>query len=600
MKRKPTLSNKTSLKTSIKQRLIKGVAGMLIAVAAGGIVYFNFFNNTESKANLYEDGQEVHDLNLTSMCSENPSLMRRWRVNNPNDFDVAVEWDVYPYFQTGLLIAHSGENFFYTNTIPGPNTVRIRWQDENMVWKQKTKASSGEACSPQGCFASEVISYLPAKRNDGSTIPAERQVTSRALGAPEGDDALNFVSLGFGGEIVLKFASPISNSEGNDIAITETTYGNQNCNRYPERVQAYASQDGCHFIFLGEGCQDAQFDLKDMSWARYIKLKDISPVAHNYNNDVADGYDVDGITCLHGSSNGTANDGLVSGSAQEVVQYIKGTRKNGTEIHPSRINPENALGVPQNDDLGVNFVSLGFNGSLTLKFDFVIFNEEGADLQVVETSFGAPNCQTYPEAAYFEGSLDGINWTPMGEICLDGSLDIGDGIYAIQYVKVTDRSPMSNFPNSADAYDLDGIVVLNEVCPDLLNSPGSGNGNSEGDDDDNDDEGDDDNEGGNNGNSNRISIYDNNTVPDEIAEIDISPNPFHDSFKLQYETGSVNEKLNIRLFNYVGQLVHQESISVPKSTKYAHEINGAKLPRGVYIVSIESGGQKQSLKIIKN
>lgn len=593
MKRKTTLRISTQLRTSLRQRFVVGAAGMLLAVVAVGLVYFNFFNSTESRANLYEDGQVVLDLNLTSMCSENPSVTRRWRISNPNDFDIAVEWDVYPYFQTGLLIAHSGDNFFYTNTIPGPNTVRIRWQNQDMVWQQKIKASSGETCSSQGCYATEVVSYLPTKRNDGSNIPAERMETTRALGAPEGDDALNFVSLGFGGEIVLKFAGPIANGDGNDIAITETTYGNQSCNRYPEKVQAFASQDGCHFIYLGEGCQDAQFDLGGMSWARYIKLKDISPVTHNYNNDVADGYDVDGIACLHGSASAESNDGLVAGSAQEVVQYTKGTRKNGSEIHPSRTNPESALGVPQNDDLGVNFVSLGFNGNLTLKFDFVVFNGDGADLQVVETSFGAPNCETYPEAAYFEGSLDGITWSPMGEVCLDGTLDIGDGVYAIQYIRITDRSPMSTFPGSADAYDLDGIVVLSDNCT-ALDTPGNSGDN---DDDDGDDDDDDDDQ---NGNSDRIAVYDNNHVPDEIAEIVIAPNPFRESFKIGYETGSVNEKVNVRLFNYVGQLVHQELLSIPKNTHYSHEINGAKLPRGVYIVSIESAGQKQSQKIIKN
>jgi hypothetical protein len=166
----------------------------------------------------------------------------------------------------------------------------------------------------------------------------------------------------------------------------------------------------------------------------------------------------------------------------------------------------------------------------------------------------------------------------MGEICLDGSLDIGDGVYAIQYIKVTDRSPMASFPNSADAYDLDGILVLNENCP-SSNAPIGG---------------------GNSGGSQRITAFDNNNVPDEIAEIEISPNPFRESFKLGYETGSVNESVTIRLFNYVGQMVHQESLSVPKNTKYSHEINGAKLPRGVYIVSVESAGQKQSMKIIKN
>jgi hypothetical protein len=567
MKRKPTLKTKSSLTTSLRRRLVIGASGMLVIVAIAGIAIFNL-NTKKSKANLFEDGQVVMDLNLTSMCSENPDVMRRWRVNNPNDFDVAVEWDVYPYFQTGLLIAHPGQTLFYSNTIPGPNTVRIRWQNESSEWQQKTKASSGDACSSNGCYASEVVSYIPTKRNDGSDIIEERRNPAKALGAPENDQSMNFVALGFGGELTLKFASPIANGDNNDLKITESTFGAaNNCSRYPERVQVFASQDGCNFIYLGEGCQDAEFDLGVMSWAQYIKIKDVSPVTAAYNGEVADGYDVDGVECLNGTASSTSDDGLVAGSAQEVIQYTQGTRKNGTAIHSSRINPEQALGIPQNDDIGVNFVSLGFNGSLTLKFDYVVFNGAGADLQVMETSFGAPNCDTYHEQAYFEGSLNGSDWFELGEACLDGIFDMeAVGAYALQYIRITDRSPMSMFPNSADAYDVDGVMSLHASCGEVT----------------------------------RLQAYDNNSAPDEIAELSVSPNPFKDQFKLMYESGSVDEKVQIKMFNYVGQMVSNESVSIPKRTKYSHDLSSDKLPKGVYIVTVESSGQKQSLKVIKN
>lgn len=567
MKRKPTLNTKSSLTTSLRRRLVLGASGMLVIVAIAGIAIFNL-NTKKSKANLFEDGQTVMDLNLTSMCSENPEVMRRWRVTNPNDFDVAVEWDVYPYFQTGLLIAHPGQTFFYSNTIPGPNTVRIRWQNESNEWQQKTKASSGDACGSGGCYASEVVSYIPTKRNDGSEIIEERRNPNKALGAPENDQSMNFVALGFGGEITLKFANPIANGDDNDLKITESTFGAaNNCSRYPEKVQVFASQDGCNFIYLGEGCQDAEFDLGVMSWAQYVKIKDISPVTAAYNGDIADGYDVDGVECLNGMATSTADDGLVAGSAQEVIQYTQGTRKNGTAIHSSRTNPEQALGIPQNDDIGVNFVSLGFNGSLTLKFDYVVFNGAGPDLQVMETSFGAPNCETYHEQAYFEGSLNGMDWFELGEICLDGIFDLETvGAYALQYIRITDRSPMSMFPNSADAYDVDGILALHASCGEVT----------------------------------RLQAYDNNSAPDEIAELHVSPNPFKDQFKLFYESGSVDEKIQIKMYNYVGQMISNESVGVPKRTKYAHELGSEKLPRGVYIVTVESNGQKQSLKVIKN
>ncbi len=568
MKRKTTLSNKTKLATSLRRRLVIGAAGMLVFVAIGGIVLFNL-NSKDSRANLYEDGEIVSDLNLTSMCSENPDLMRRWRVNNPNDFDVAVEWDVYPYFQTGLIIAHPGHTFFYSNTIPGPNTVRIRWQDENLVWKQKTKASGGQACESAGCYVSEVVSYNPKKRNDGQEILEARRDPNKATGAPENDESMNFVSLGFGGDITLKFSSPIANGDGDDIKVTESTFGasNGNCGRYPEKIQAFASQDGCNFVYIGEGCQDATFDLGSLSWAQYIKLRDVSPVDAAYNNQVADGYDVDAVECLNGPAANTNDDGLVAGSAQEVVQYTRGTRKNGTDIHASRRDPEKALGIPQNDDIGVNFVSLGFDGSLTLKFDYAVFDGEGPDLQIVETSFGAPSCQAYGERAYVEGSIDGNEYVVLGEICLDGTIDFAtSGVYAIHYLKLTERSPMSDFPNSADGYDVDGVLALHNGCTEET----------------------------------RITAFDNNSVPDEIAEIQVSPNPFKERMNLIYESGSIDEKIDIKVFNYVGQMVSSESVTVPKRSKYSHDIAGSALPKGVYIVTVESGGQKQSLKVIKN
>ena len=587
MKRKLTLRSKISLKSKLKQRIVIGVSSMLITFTVVGIVYFNFFNNTNSLANQFEDGQVVQDLVLNSVCSEDPSSIRRWKVTNQNNFDVAVEWDVFPNFQSGLMILHKGDNFIFTNTLPGTNTLRIRWQDEELNWKQLLTPSSIETCSSQGCYASEVVSYTPAKRNDGSLIPAANRVASKALGNPEGNETLNYVSLGFGGEIVLRFESAIANGSGNDIAITETTFGNQNCKRYPEKADVFASQDGCHYTYIGQGCQDSQFDLGAMSWAKYIKIKDVSPVNHTYNSEVADGFDLDGITCLHGSAQTESDDGLVFGSAQEVIQYNQGTRKNGSPIHPTRIDPQNALGIPQNDDLAINFVSLGFNGSLTLKFDYAVFNQEGADLWVVETSFGAPDCQTYPETAYFEGSLDGTAWYPMGQVCLDGNLDIGDGVYAIQYVRISERSPMSQFPNSADGYDLDGILVLNENCQPASNPSGNVNPSSE-------------KLKTNSVTTNRIAFYDNNEIPDEIAEIKVGPNPFQDSFKLYYETGNLKEKVQVDIYNYVGQMVHQQALNIPKNTLSIQEINAEHLPRGVYILSVESAGQKQSLRLIKN
>jgi len=560
----PRLRTQLKVKTSLRRRLLVGTAGIFIFAASGTLVYFNF-SSENSFAQGLEEGQTTEPLELSGVCSVSPDVQRKWKIVNPNAFDIPIQWDLYPDIQSGLMIVKPGENFVYTNTIQGANILRIRWQDGEGEWFDNMQSASAEACPNSGCFASEVVSYIPAKRNDGSLIPAEFQVSSKALGAPQNDETANYVSLGFGGEITLAFSEPIANGPGEDILVTESTFGRNPCNRYPETVQAYASQDGCHFVYLGEACQDARFDLGQLSWAKYIRLKDVSPLNYPYGESVVDGYDVDAVQCLNGMASSPGDDGLMAGAARQVIQYIPGSRKNGSAIHPSRTNPEMALGIPQNDDLGVNFLSLGFTGMIVLKFDYAVFNNEGADLQVIETSFGISECDLYPEAAFFEGSLDGEKWFALGEICLDGQLDLGAGVYAIQYIRVTDRSPASSFPNSADGYDLDGIIVLNSCDG-----------------------------------QQRIQPFDHTDVPDEIAEIKISPNPFRDICTLEYETGSVDERVTVTFFNYVGQQVHTERVKIPKNTVYRHDLYGAALPKGVYIVSVESGGQKQSLRVIKN
>ena len=128
------------------------------------------------------------------------------------------------------------------------------------------------------CYANEVVSFNQKKQNDGSTVSSARSNPSSALGAPENNDTQNFVSLGFGGDITQKFGNPIKNGAGNDLRVIESTFGSINSNRYPERVRVFASQDNCHFVYLGEGCQDADFDLGALNWAQYIKLVDASPV----------------------------------------------------------------------------------------------------------------------------------------------------------------------------------------------------------------------------------------------------------------------------------------------------------------------------------
>ena len=56
-------------------------------------------------------------------------------------------------------------------------------------------ASTGlQAQDSTACFASEVISYSPGLTSSGEAIPVDRADPNNALGMPEDDDSMNFVS----------------------------------------------------------------------------------------------------------------------------------------------------------------------------------------------------------------------------------------------------------------------------------------------------------------------------------------------------------------------------------------------------------------------
>jgi len=431
----------------------------------------------------------------------------------------------------------------------------------------------GEYVAP-GCYAIEVVEFNQAKRNDGSDVPAARSIKENALGAPTDSDVavpeanLNFVSLGFGGSITLKMSGPIANGPGDDFRVVETTYGSMsgNCNRYPEKIQAFASQDGCNWVYVGEGCQDVNLDLGPLDWALYIKLVDISPIGASYNNDKADGYDVDGIICLNGFAENAELQDLGADYAMEVISFDQGKRKNGTDVVASRSDASQALGAPDGTDI-INFVALGFGGSITLKLGYVVFDKDGDDLQIVETSFGNPACSSYPETALIEVSLDDVTYYDLGEICLDGAVDFAvAGATAVQYVRITDRSMASKFGGTADGYDVDGVVVL---------QPGCGVENDS-----------------------RV-IGDNIWVADETASFDAYPNPFKNIVNLDIVTGGDAEQMNVKVMNITGQVVYTTNVNVASNSRINQTLELSSLTPGIYFISMETKNGVETHKLIK-
>jgi hypothetical protein len=395
----------------------------------------------------------------------------------------------------------------------------------------------------QSIWVNEIVSFNQGLNNDGQIVSPLRSNPSHAIGqaqssdTPTSEENSNYVSLGFGGEIVLKFSNPVKNIEGNDIILYETTFNNPNCRRYPEKVQVFVSQDNCNWYYVGEACQDEGFDLGEMNWAQYIKIIDVSPYGNFDPFGACDGYDIDGVEGIQKEDNPTPTT-LIGGSAQKVITYTQGLRKNGTPINLARTNPLNALGVPQGTEV-INFVSLGFGGQLILKFDFVVFNKEGDDIKITETSYSNPLCPNYPEKALIEVSMDGNYWTLIGEVCMDSYIEMGY-VKHFQYMRITDRSPFSQFTSSADGYDVDGVMSLH-YC----------------------------------NNQSRVEFDDVITANDDI-DVSLSPNPFNDEVMI-----NKTELSNVEIYDYVGKIV--KSIN-----GVTGKIETKDLPNGIYYIKVIS------------
>jgi hypothetical protein len=426
------------------------------------------------------------------------------------------------------------------------------------------------------CYAFEVVSYNPGTRFDFSPVAALRANPSKALGTPEKSDAtttdanVNFVALGFGGELTIRFEYPIANGPGADVKIWETTFSPNtgNCATYPETINVFASQDGCNWSFVGGGCQDTEFDLGSLSWAQYIRIQDISQRASFTNvGHIADGFDVDGIECLNGAAQNPINESSNCEFAVSIVEYNPGLRKDGQPILTDRTNANNALGTPQRND-AINFVSLGFNGNLILDLNCVVFDKPGMDIEIVETSFGSPSCANYPETALIEGSVDFLSWESLGEICLDGMIDLA-GKMPVRFLRITDRSNAMSFSNSntTDGFDVDGVVVLQPGC----STSGSA----------------------------RFAA--STSIEGEIGfgKTNVYPNPFNEQFNIRFNVGELAEKIEVKVYNALGQIVLSKSIDAASNTEVNSSLNLSSESQGIYFVTVARNGNAEAFRLIK-
>ncbi|WP_424514619.1 T9SS type A sorting domain-containing protein [Psychroserpens sp.] len=344
----------------------------------------------------------------------------------------------------------------------------IPFDGNNLVWSLKgpdgntrtaTASENSQICEVEadGCYAMEVISYNPTQQSNGNAIAANRTNPETALGEP---DRLNepggFVSLGIEGSITLKFAGAVYDSPGPDIAVYETSFSINSSNAESALVEV--SQNGFEWYFATELVFDGEFDIGALpiDYVSQIRITDLG-------QSTGDGYDVDGVEAIKGCSELPPLADLCYGSFVVAESYKPGPLKNGNPLSdPNRIDPNKALGEPQNNDT-FNFVALGYGGEVTIGFSGVILNQDGDDIEIVETTFGSNNFDSYPEAAEVHVSQDGFNFYNIGTVLTNESarFDISNALVPLAYitqVKLIDVTPVGS--PSLDGFDLDGIISL--------------------------------------------------------------------------------------------------------------------------------------------
>lgn len=207
------------------------------------------------------------------------------------------------------LIATANEGYTFSHwsgDIPSeaddtnPSLTLLMDEDKTITAHFEEDIPDIEYCSS----GTKVVYFDQGLEKNGNPVDASRSDETKALGIPENLDQppINFVSLGYGGTLILECNPYIGDGPGDDFTVFETSYSNPPCDGWPEHIHVYVSQNNHTWYHIGEICLDesASFDLSsiELTWARYVKLVD-NTNTEDFNAGNTDGYDVDGIGVIN-------------------------------------------------------------------------------------------------------------------------------------------------------------------------------------------------------------------------------------------------------------------------------------------------------------
>lgn len=134
--------------------------------------------------------RECPKLRLTSVCSDNPGEIRRWRVRNANDYAIDARWVLLGSDQEGTIHIDANSDTFFETSTAGFNYIALYIGNE----LQGLRVSSGQDCQ-ESC--TECISSF-------SPVPTEKYVLAAWVKEANNPFALNYLNPG----ITLQFPGP--------------------------------------------------------------------------------------------------------------------------------------------------------------------------------------------------------------------------------------------------------------------------------------------------------------------------------------------------------------------------------------------------------
>ena len=244
----------------------------------------------------------------------------------------------------------------------------------------------------------------------------------------------------------------------------------------------------------------------------------------------------------------------------QVVAFQQGLRSNGDLVASNRSDPTTVLGEPDRMNEVGGFFSLGFGGWIIIETDGLIYNGQGADLNISETSFGQPDCDVYRESAEIAVSKDLVTWQVVGTICQDAEVNFGTFDF-IRYVRITDVSTVADFGNAVvDGYDVDGIKCTgSKIYP--------------------------------------FQPQDHPERDNKSAQV--FPNPVNDNVSVFLEKITKGETIRLDVTDPSGRIIHSEIFIATCSSKVS-EIDLSNLKGGVYLLHVGGESIEQTHRIIKN